>query len=161
MTTVVADTRKGIIVGDNQCTVNASDIISTCRKVYKIKKGPNKGHVLGFAGHECSGLVFLEWYTSGKPPEKIDIDWEDEKCDVLIITPKGEMFMADQWCILYPMEEPYMAIGSGAQVAMGALDAGATAEEAIDIACERDVYTSLVGRPMQKEHVDKTKGKSK
>lgn len=150
MTTVVADTRRGIIVSDNQCTVNANGMISSCQKVYKITKGPHKGHVIGSAGHECSGLLFVDWYTKGSPREKIELGWEDEKCDILVLTPKG-LFMADHWCVLYPVEEPYMAIGSGAQAAMGALDAGATAEQAIEIACARDVYTSLVGRPMQLE----------
>lgn len=40
----------------------------------------------------------------------------------------------------YEVQAPY-AIGSGADIALGALDQGATAEEAVKIACKRNVLS--------------------
>lgn len=127
----------------------------------KIKR-LSSGALLGSAGdNDCRAIIAL--LDKVKHPDKLPTTAElaATKCDYdgLIAFPKGGV-----WHIStgkhddagYPADEEadfgiwqattmggYAAVGSGADYALSALDAGATAKEAVIIACKRNIYCRL------------------
>lgn len=163
MTTIaVAD---GIICSDNQETHDNGHAYA-CKKLYKVKSGPFKGHIIGTTGATYTALLFIDWYREGsvrKPSDPkgvedwvgldlVDILFEDDIFECVILTPKG-ILVVDKSFRPAPVVGSTYATGSGGSVARGVLDAGGTAEEAVKIACLRDTYTSDMGQPLQKFRV--------
>lgn len=114
-----------------------------CEKLYRktIGKGRSKKNVIiGLGGESSPGLLFLDWYGSGKEPPTQLIDG-DADFTALILTLDG-LFEADAYCRPDKILEPFYAIGSGAKAALGAMHAGASAKRAVEIACRIDPYTA-------------------
>lgn len=156
MTTIVVDKREGVMVADNQNTLNT--IVAPCQKIWRMEDGPNEGTLVGTTGAGGPCLVFMEWFRLHKGHNfeecfddnqlmQID-DHEDFWC--LLLHPTGGIQLVDRFFVPERIPVPYHAVGSGGNIALGAMDAGASAEEALRIACRRDIYTSLCGRLMQK-----------
>lgn len=63
----------------------------------------------------------------------------------LLVTPEKDIYLCgyvDEELVLQPLEDRECdSIGSGAEYAIGAMDAGCSAKEAVKIACGRDVYS--------------------
>ncbi len=99
-----------------------------------IKLHRKNGRVIGFAGDAHQALVFVDWYfdrKQRKPDLANENDW------VALVASKDGL---EEWNhSLRPISvmERFYAIGSGAETAMGAMEAGATARQAALIACKR------------------------
>lgn len=62
--------------------------------------------------------------------------------DIIVITPKGKVnWLTWPYMRFQPVTEKKVAFGSGSDFAMGAMAAGATAREAVAIACRYDSNT--------------------
>lgn len=110
------------------------------RKMCKGKDGKRYPAVIALAGESSPGMVFLDWFGTGKePPRQLLIDASAD-FTALVLTPQG-LFEADAYCRLDKVIDPFYAIGSGAKAALGAMHAGATARAAVGIACKIDPYS--------------------
>ena len=65
-----------------------------------------------------------------------------------LIAVNGELFDVGEDLSVMRSVDGYYGVGSGAQIALGALHAGAGAEEAVEIACKVSAFSSL---PLQVE----------
>jgi ATP-dependent HslUV protease subunit HslV len=141
MTTIAY--RDGILAADSRATFQSEEggaRCVRCRKIYRKKTKAGIEVLIGTAGESSSGLLFVDWYGSDrKPPIKFLDGDADFLC--LVVTPSG-VLEYDKWCRGEEVEEEFAAIGSGAKAALGALYAGASAEEAVRIACKIDPYSS-------------------
>lgn len=138
MTTIAY--RNGIMAADS---MESSDICEPCIKLYRVKRGRNKGHIVGTAGAMFSGMVFLDWYSGGRkhmPSSDRDIVSDDDDFMCLILRPDG-LFKVNKSCRPVLVEAPFYAIGHGAGVALGAMEKGASARRAVEAACKWDPYT--------------------
>jgi 20S proteasome alpha/beta subunit len=104
----------------------------------KIVQGRN--FAAGAAGDLVEAVQFLEWAKSGfiktkKPEEDL------EEFEGIVAYPDRILFYNSK---LSPIElvTDFVAIGSGTAFAMGAMAHGASAEEAVAIACQYDNETS-------------------
>jgi hypothetical protein len=82
-------------------------------------------------------MVFVDWFFDRKKraPDRADEkDWE------AIVATKGGAEVWDAALRPVPVTDKFYAIGSGATLAIGAMEAGATAREAAAIACRRDPF---------------------
>jgi len=160
MTTIVADKRAGVMVSDNQNTID--NIATPCVKIQRIKKGPNKGTLVGHIGAPGPCFIFMEWYSVHESHDFSEVmddnqilgledDGEDFWC--LLMKPDKTIWIVDRFFTPEEIPVQYHALGSGGNIALGAMDAGATAKEAVEIACKRDTYSSKMGRPLQVEEV--------
>ena len=75
--------------------------------------------------------------------------YEKDKTDkdggfVFLIAYKGTLYEIDETFTVYMRDDGYYGIGSGARWALGALQAGADWQKALEIAEKNDIYT---GRP--------------
>lgn len=140
--TVIAWDHK-IVCADSRGTDSAGGIM-VCDKLFRVSRGPHKGHVLATSGHDTAGMKFVEWWVDPKK-EQPKIQFEEELFTICVFTPDGA-FYADDHCVLVPFQKGPYAIGSGADVAIGAMSMGASPAKAVRIACR---WNAFCGLPIQ------------
>lgn len=120
--------RDGIMAADSE--MNISGVKSLCTKIAK-----KNGHLIGMCGENCPPLDdFLDAFA--------DLDEEARKLmkefnfAALVVTPAGEMQLWDRLMVFEPLKTDFYAIGSGGDVALGAMDMGASATRAVKAACK-------------------------
>lgn len=135
MTTIAY--RDGVLAADTQITCG-STIDGWTQKAFR------KGQLL-FATTGCSGRgdAFLAWVRSGMKgdaPEMKGEKEDDEEANGFLF-PGGDRVVWRYRNVWASHRAPFFAYGSGADIAIGAMLAGATAEEAVRCAAERDTAT--------------------
>jgi hypothetical protein len=119
--------RNGLMAADG--LINADgDMFSD--KTTKIAKNAS-GWVGGAAGDWSAVLRYLEWIKKdcrGKP--KFGEDFAG-----LLVSPRGKLFYLDSETRV-ELSEEFFAIGSGSRHAIGALEMGADARRAVEVACK-------------------------
>lgn len=134
MTTVVA-TKDALYADSNVVDGNS---VFKAQKIYRIR-----GKLVGCAGDQPMIDFFLDAFRRGTkrvrmPAEKrAAIPEGDRDFSALIVDEEG-IWHLDQNYSMDLVQEPYMAVGSGGDAARGAMAAGATPEQAVEIACQID-----------------------
>jgi len=145
---------------DNQNTIQGDS--SACQKVFRMESGPNKGTLVGTTGAPGPCFIFMNWFTHHTQhnfEEQMDdnviigLDLPEDDFWCVLLTSNNKMLLVDKFFCPEEVQLPYYAVGSGGKYALGAMDAGCTAQEAVKIACNRCIYTSLCKKPMQEEYV--------
>ncbi len=129
MTTIAY--RDGILASDSLGTANGLRDSILCTKIFRI--GPC---LVAGAGSAAKILKFVDWVKNGLDPETLPFTHEDD-ANGMLVTPAGKIIMWSEqgpW----PVESPFYALGSGYQIAMGAMEMGATAAEAVEAAIKWD-----------------------
>jgi hypothetical protein len=98
--------------------------------------------IIGVAGSHVLGEQFIQWYGTRKKKPKFPPKAEFE---ALVLTEKGLYHFDEDFSVSKVVNE-WFAIGSGAHAALGALYAGKTLEEAVQISCKVDPWS---GEPIQ------------
>ncbi|CAH9014232.1 putative nucleophile aminohydrolase [Vibrio phage 501E54-1] len=146
MTTIAY--RDKTMCSDSQAT--RGDFIDNLntKKVFEV----GEGILIGISGSALDALEFVEWfkdtleanlvqeqnpYVSILPPEKL----VNENFHCLVAYPDDTVYEFFGCEKVRECAEPYAAVGSGMFYAMCAMDAGASAEEAINVAIKRDVFS--------------------
>lgn len=133
--------RNGVFAADSQVTVQTDEGGSRkfrCEKLYRKETKDGAHVIIATAGESSPSLIFVDWYGSGKRPPK-EIAGTDFTCLVLR---RDGLFEYDGYCRGDKVLEDFYAIGSGAKAALGAMHMGATAEQAVEIACRIDPYSA-------------------
>lgn len=132
-----------VVCADSWEIVESEDggaTVELCEKLFRRQRLEERKPVeviIATAGESGPGMLFVDWYASGKPEPP---DLADTEFDVLILRPDG-LFKADQHCQPVKVLEPYTAIGTGRKHALTAMDCGLSAFEAVMMAARRDPYT--------------------
>jgi 20S proteasome alpha/beta subunit len=126
MTTICL--RSGIMASDSGIWLEET-LSHKARKLYRLKDGS----VVGFCGSINDALNIIRWLNN-EEVEKVKF----EETTILVATPKGKVLMYDDKVPVLLKHTPYVAIGTGASVALGALYHGATAVEAVKAAIYHD-----------------------
>lgn len=129
MTTIAV--RDGVMVGDTQATGAYHS------RVKKIARTPDGG-LVGACGNvdECQAIAaWLAGGQEGKAPSM-------SNSTAIMLRPDGSIWLAEQAYRPYRIYSKFAAIGSGSAVAMGAMEAGASALQACKIAAKHDGGTS-------------------
>jgi hypothetical protein len=150
--------RAGIMACDSRWSSNGTQTVS----LIKIKR-LSSGALLGGAGDNDSRAV-EELLDKVRDPSKLPSRKElaETKCDFagLLAFPRGGVYVIQTGIHDdngYPPADSeddygiwpattmggYAAVGSGGDVALAAMDAGATAKRAVEIACVRNIYCAL------------------
>jgi hypothetical protein len=118
--------RDGVMVADTEMSIG--NVKSRCVKIAK-----KNGHLIGMCGTECPPLAtFVTAF--GKKDEEARKLVKDFKFTALVVTPKGEMQLWDPSMTFETLLTPFYAIGSGGEVAMGAMEMGASSRKAVLVA---------------------------
>lgn len=124
MTTIAV--KDGIMAADSMVSSSYG------RKATKIRK--IRGSYYGVAGNWDDALQFFEWREKGGDPPSMD--------DISALEIRKKTLYYWSGSVAEKIKPPY-AIGSGADIAMGAMSFGATAEEAVKLACKLDDTSCL------------------
>lgn len=156
MTTIAIDLRTMVIAADTQNTDSAGTAYR-CNKIERLKDGRfflGSGHLLSIGkARRWAEKKFAERYRPEWGEQFHErVDEFDFSC--IVIGLDGTVILIDNELEPQHVTDEYLAIGSGAAYAVGAMDAGATVEEAVKIACRRDCNTS---EPVQVERIPKFK----
>jgi len=123
--------KNGVLAADTQATCSYH---SRVRKIHRMPDGV----LLGGCGSTQDCHLVAEWLKGGqegKLPRSLEADF-------IIVLPNGSILIAEGRFPPFPLTAKFAAIGSGSPVAMGAMEAGATALEAVKIAAKHDGGTS-------------------
>ena len=162
MTTIAAKNYGHKIVLGADTTVTCNDTVSFYEsKIHKFRVN-NRWLYLGYSG-TCDTEGLLKFYIN-KKLDKVEMHGEetiyslqsllldfygfcrnsnstaDTGFSALIVF-VGKLVYFNRGAYYEIPEGQHMAIGSGANFALGAMDAGAEVKEAIQIACQRDLYS--------------------
>jgi len=134
MTTVAWDGK--LLAGDRLCCFGGTPVVTT--KVFALN-----GVLIGTAGLKVDGILFREWVEKGRPADKKPV--VGDNFTGLLVEASGELIYYDG-PKLVPVPMPAgqrWSLGSGCDFALGAMAAGASAIQAVEIACVLDVNTGL------------------
>jgi ATP-dependent protease HslVU (ClpYQ) peptidase subunit len=129
MTTIATDGKSmagdGLVTGDNM-------VFSTSvPKVRRLKSGG----LVGVCGSAFNFDPFVEWLDKGGDPPTLTDGFE-----ALVLLPSGKVLSYNEQCRAIHEDLP-TACGSGRQLAIGAMEAGAKPKRAVEIAAKRDLGT--------------------
>lgn len=112
------------------------------QKIFKVPQGWAAG-----CGDYDSIVEVVNWLVEGSDrnnlPDLVGRNHRGESpADIIIINDKGSVLWLT-WPFLrcVKLAEKKVAYGSGGEFALGAMAAGATAKQAVEIACRLDPYT--------------------
>lgn len=129
MTTIVA-TREAFY-SDTRAT-RGNGFFNT-RKIFS-----KDGFLVAASGSSAAGLKFMEWLFGGQQASEMPEFEEDEWFTALVLDPDGIIAIWEKSLAPILMLDDYYAIGSGSDYARGAMEAGASPQEAIEIAMRLD-----------------------
>jgi ATP-dependent protease HslVU (ClpYQ) peptidase subunit len=161
MTTVAY--KDGVMASDSKCTDDYSSFLTRCRKIDRLANGA----LLGQAGDADARDVYalLGKATEKKLPTRAELGALKLRFDGILAFPSGRVFMVYIYASevgddggwtgqVVELEEKAAAVGSGYQFALGAMKAGASAAQAVQVACH---YDSFTGGPVREVSVRETK----
>ena len=134
MTTIIAT--PSAMYSDSNVVDGTS--VFKAQKIYLIR-----GKLVGCAGDNPMVFYFLDAFRRGtkrvrmSAEQKVAIPESDRDFSALIVDDQGIWHLGSDFTADL-VQEPFMAVGSGGDAARGALMAGATPEQAIEIACQID-----------------------
>ena len=129
MTTIATD--GNTMAADGLTTSGGTIFGYNATKIHKLKDG----RLVGIAGRATYAMPFVAWLNDGGDVPEMDKDFE-----ALVLYPNGSCKSFDHKGRELDEELP-TASGSGREIALGAMVVGATPEEAVKAACERDTNT--------------------
>lgn len=118
--------RAGVLAADTMAVHNEHiKVLNSCKVIKR------RGHLLAVAGDLCpANPLILKWFFAKSGMEK-RTPYHGMKFDLMVITPEEQIQMWDQRGEVEIMHVPFYAIGSGKEYAMGAMEMGATAQQAV------------------------------
>ncbi len=130
MTTIAWDGL--MLAADSQITLGATKYTG-----HKICKLPD-GSLFGGAG-DGAAVNRARDYLSGKRATRPKV----ENCQLIQIMPDREVRLYAATWDYEVLTDRFVAIGSGADFALGALECGKSAVQAVEIACRRDAHSGF------------------
>lgn len=126
-----------IIAADRQCT--QYQMARTATKL--VRSG---SMVLGWVGDLNVCMLIRQWFEAGADPEEWPEAASEEDGDsVLVVATAKGVGTYRQYPVLLPLEDTRWAWGSGCEIALGCMDSGKTAIEAVEIVSRLNVYCGL------------------
>lgn len=143
MTTIAY--RDGVLASDSLCTVGGS----VCGQYDKI--ADIHGFLLGGCGAIANVCKFFDWFRNKHanydqpapiPPDDTLRPKENEWYTIIMVHKEtGTIWQVDDGGYPHRLEADFMAIGSGRQFAIGAMEMGASAAQSITAAMRHDIST--------------------
>lgn len=144
--------RSEIMASDGRVTEDSSIFSNKHKKIFRLKSGG----LLGTAGDaDDRDVVTLLDKCKGKLPTHKQLLSLEMEMSAILAQPDGKVYVLEagkeekeeRWvAAIFEINEPFIAVGSGSAWAMGAMDRGATAEQAVKTAIK---YNNTCGGAVQ------------
>lgn len=143
MTTIAWD---GTTLAADRCSWTGHGIRRRARKVFRVTSQDGRRFLVAFAGNAAFALAILDWMR-GKREAPFFRDYvadgsPDDACCVCI-DERRRVWVLNARLSWIPFPEKVFATGAGQEFAWGALEAGASARRAIEIAIKRSDYAGF------------------
>lgn len=137
MTTIAY--KDGVIAADTSSW--CGDVYDgTCKKLFH-----HEDHVTGLCGGFADGDAYLEWINAGCPePRPTYVENPPEVALLRVYYDQRTIHIFEKGAhlpVVVDNEIGCAAIGHGREIALGAMYAGASAKEAVEIAAKLDAFT--------------------
>ncbi len=106
-------------------------------QVDKLWAIPSVG-LIGCCGEIGAMVRVVDWLMEGGSRKKAPNLPDDCEFEAIIVSPEGEVLHYDRHLVPIQVVNELHAIGSGRKLALGAMMAGASADKAVQIACQYD-----------------------
>lgn len=131
--------RDGVMAGDRLAVRG-----STASRWHAKIARRDDGALIGLAGDGAVGERYRVWFLAGedlakRPALSDEYDGEPASAGALVVRPDGRVEEHTHLAVL-PFEGPYFAIGCGADFALAAMEMGADAHRAVEVACKLDIH---------------------
>jgi len=133
MTTIVWD-GKNLASDSRSCSAGTIDA-GICKKIFKDKTA-----TYAVAGDYAQSLAIIKWMTAGRDPDSEPVFLEPEYEILMVRQGTGYVFSGETHGCEH---QPPVALGSGRELALGAMGNGATPKEAVEVACSMDPNSGL------------------
>jgi hypothetical protein len=130
----------GYMAADFQITSNDGEYAIPCdTKIYEVSIGGDL-YLVGLAGLESPGQVFLEWFVDGDWDEPLptmeSIDADDDFTGI-VLGPEG-IQIVDKFMRLTNIQHRWYSAGTGGPIAWAILEAGCGIQKAMETAVRLD-----------------------
>lgn len=126
------------VASDRQMTDNG--LKSAAQKIFKLEDGT----VIAVVGDFALSLAMKDWYIAGRPEGKCPCNHDKNNYgSIVVFKPDGTIEEYENYETPVQIIDPFMAWGSGRNYAMTALALGKSAEEAVKLACQFDVFCGM------------------
>lgn len=144
MTTIAY--RNGVIAADSRTTLETEGggaRMFLCEKLFRktvTLNGEQQEVIIATAGESSPGMVFVDWYGSGKDAP-VDTFLTGEADFTCLVLQRDGLWEFDAYCHGIKILDEFYSVGSGAKAALAAMHMGASAAKAVEIACRIDHYS--------------------
>lgn len=142
------------MAADSQDSDAEYGLYTGCDKIFrkKVPNGRRKHDVLiGTAGESYAGMLFVDWFPGisamtsggnllGLPHALSQFDPEHNDFVCIILEPGG-VWTVDAHLRPIKLKGRFFAVGSGSKLALAAMEMGASASRAVEVACKYDLYS--------------------
>ncbi len=111
---------------------NYRGIRGTVTKIWRL----SDGRLFGGSG-DFGAVIGLKDHLDKGAPLPVSQSDKDDWALAMLVERDGGVYIYERWANRFRIENPFYAIGSGAEYAMGAMGAGVSAARAVEIASER------------------------
>ena len=139
MTTIAFD---GTTLAADRCAWSSGNRYRV-RKVYKVRAPDGRRFLVAFSGNGSYCMALLNWMRGGPKPGAYPEDGGPYTVAVVIDQQRRIWRMESHSLTYCQVLEKFHACGGGQDFAIGALEAGATAREAVQIAIKRSDMAGL------------------
>lgn len=126
MTTIAY--RDGVLAGDTRETVGEAIVSDNIRKVFKM----SDGRLFAGVGSAEQCDILLNAVRKHKTPEGLN------EIEAVLVYPDGTVWVTEGKVWMKRPKKDYIGLGTGGVAALAAMDAGATAVQAVRIGIKRD-----------------------
>jgi hypothetical protein len=112
--------------------------------------GTGAGALMATCGDSDMAFSFHKWLEDGENQNALPRIPEKSDFAAIVVYPNGSVVCFTERFLPQPIIAEFHAMGSGDQLALGAMAMGASAEEAVRVACKFDPWSR---EPLQIEHL--------
>ena len=136
MTTIAYDGE--ILAADGRVSRGGVIVSETFKKIVK-RDCCGTEVLIASCGYARLSFLFIKWVENGMDLDEWEIEDPDEEYEGLVIAGEKVLSFSGDGLVM-PFEAPF-SIGSGSELALGAMKAGKSAIGAVKIASETDIFT--------------------
>lgn len=138
MTTIAFDGKT--IAADGRETIGWRIVRDDYKKIHECM-----GYVFAFSGKAAFIDPLINWVVSGADPKDYPADKDaDRGTSIFVVRPDGVVLLYPSGIAYATVAAVPFAMGNGCEFALGAMRAGKSAREAVEIACTFDVASGGV-----------------
>lgn len=134
--TTIAVSRSEMAADSRTANEDGLIISDETQKIVRIG-----GDIIGCEGDDDYITEFLTWYDGDFSPQGRPEGIEHNQFAAVVLTAGGQLIKYFARCYPLVHSGPWLTLGSGQDIATGALAMGATPKQAVEIACRYNVWT--------------------